>query len=58
MTFGNLDSDDDMYQYDSSEFNYIGFDELPSFTFDEMTSFTERHSPSKLAEKIRTGRGA
>ena len=28
ITFGNLDSEDDVYQYDSSEFQYIGFDEL------------------------------
>jgi hypothetical protein len=26
-----LDSEDDVYQYDSSEFQYIGFDELTSF---------------------------
>ena len=31
ITFGNLDSEDDVYQYDSSEFQYIGFDELTSF---------------------------
>jgi hypothetical protein len=30
ITFGNLDSEDDVYQYDSSEFQYIGFDELTS----------------------------
>ena len=32
ITFGYLDSEDDVYQYDSSEFQYIGFDELTSFT--------------------------
>ncbi len=32
ITFGNLDSEDDVYQYDSSEFQYIGFDELTSFS--------------------------
>ena len=32
ITFGNLDSDDDMFQYDSAEFQFIGFDELTSFT--------------------------
>jgi predicted phage terminase large subunit-like protein len=32
ITFGNLDSEDDVYQYDSSEFQYIAFDELTSFS--------------------------
>src|SRR5262249_20880371 len=32
ITFGNLDSKGDVYQYDSSEFQYIGFDELTSFS--------------------------
>jgi hypothetical protein len=32
LTFGYLDSDDDRYQYQSSEFQYIGFDELTQFT--------------------------
>src|SRR5262249_8586418 len=32
ISFGYLDSEDDAYQYDSSEFQYIGFDELTSFT--------------------------
>ena len=32
ITFGNLDREDDIYQYDSSEFQYIGFDELTSFS--------------------------
>jgi predicted phage terminase large subunit-like protein len=30
--FGYLDHDDDAYQYDSAEFQYVGFDELTSFT--------------------------
>ena len=29
---GYLDSHDDVYQYDSSEFQFIGFDELTSFS--------------------------
>ena len=32
ITFGNLDREDDVYQYDSSEFQYIGFDEVTSFS--------------------------
>src|SRR3984893_17655613 len=37
LTFGNLDSDDDMYQYDSAEFQFVGFDELTSFTEGQYT---------------------
>jgi hypothetical protein len=32
ISFGYLDSDDDVYQYDSSEFQLVGFDELTSFS--------------------------
>ena len=31
-SMGYLDSHDDVYQYDSSEFQFIGFDELTSFS--------------------------
>lgn len=42
LTFGNLDSEDDVYQYDSSEFQYIGFDELTSFTKPQYTYLFSR----------------
>jgi predicted phage terminase large subunit-like protein len=42
ITFGNLDSEDDAYQYDSSEFQYIGFDELTSFTEPQYTYLFSR----------------
>jgi len=42
ITFGNLDSEDDVYQYDSSEFRYIGFDELTSFTERQYTYLFSR----------------
>lgn len=32
LTFGYLDHDDDIYRYQSSEFQFIGFDELTQFT--------------------------
>jgi hypothetical protein len=41
ITFGNLDSDDDVYQYDSSEFQFIGFDELTSFTERQYWSYPD-----------------
>jgi predicted phage terminase large subunit-like protein len=42
ITFGNLDSEDDVYQYDSSEFQYIGFDELTSFSDRQYTYLFSR----------------
>jgi predicted phage terminase large subunit-like protein len=42
ITFGNLDSDDDVYQYDSSEFQLIGFDELTSFSERQYTYLFSR----------------
>jgi predicted phage terminase large subunit-like protein len=47
VTFGNLDSDDDAYQYDSSEFQYIGFDELTSFTERQYTYLFSRLRTTK-----------
>src|ERR1700730_17264461 len=32
ITFGYLDCEEDVYQYDSSEFGFVGFDELTSFS--------------------------
>jgi predicted phage terminase large subunit-like protein len=42
ITFGNLDSEDDVYQYDSSEFQFIGFDELTSFSERQYTYLFSR----------------
>jgi len=42
VTFGNLDAEDDVYQYDSSEFQFIGFDELTSFTEAQYTYLFSR----------------
>jgi predicted phage terminase large subunit-like protein len=42
ITFGNLDSEDDVYQYDSSEFQYIGFDEATSFNERQYTYLFSR----------------
>ena len=42
LTFGNLDAEDDVYQYDSSEFQYIGFDELTSFSDRQYTYLFSR----------------
>src|SRR6202051_69790 len=42
ITFGNLDSEDDVYQFDSSEFQYIGFDELTSFSERQYTYLFSR----------------
>jgi predicted phage terminase large subunit-like protein len=47
ITFGNLDSDDDVYQYDSSEFQFIGFDELTSFTEAQYTYLFSRLRTTK-----------
>ena len=47
LTFGNLDSDEDVFQYDSSEFQYIGFDELTSFTERQYTYLFSRLRTTK-----------
>src|SRR6266851_7339451 len=47
LTFGNLDSEDDVYQYDSSEFQYIGFDELTSFSERQYTYLFSRLRTTK-----------
>jgi len=47
ITFGNLDSDDDVYQYDSSEFQFVGFDELTSFTERQYTYLFSRLRSTK-----------
>jgi len=47
ITFGNIDSEDDVYQYDSSEFQYIGFDELTSFSERQYTYLFSRLRTTK-----------
>jgi predicted phage terminase large subunit-like protein len=47
ITFGNLDSEDDVYQYDSSEYQYIGFDELTSFSERQYTYLFSRLRTTK-----------
>jgi predicted phage terminase large subunit-like protein len=47
ITFGNLDSEDDVYQYDSSEFQYIAFDELTSFSERQYTYLFSRLRTTK-----------
>jgi hypothetical protein len=47
ITFGNLDSEDDVYQYDSSEFQFIGFDELTSFSEGQYTYLFSRLRATK-----------
>ena len=42
ITFGNLDSEDDVYKYDSSEYQFIGFDELTSFSERQYTYLFSR----------------
>jgi predicted phage terminase large subunit-like protein len=47
ITFGNCDSEDDVYQYDSSEFQFIGFDELTSFSERQYTYLFSRLRTTK-----------
>jgi predicted phage terminase large subunit-like protein len=47
VSFGYLDSDDDVYQYDSAEFQFIGFDELTSFTEPQYTYLFSRLRTTK-----------
>jgi predicted phage terminase large subunit-like protein len=47
ITFGYLDSEDDVYQYDSSEFQFIGFDELTSFSERQYTYLFSRLRTTK-----------
>ena len=42
LTFGNLDSENDVYQYDSAEYQFIGFDELSSFSERQYTYLFSR----------------
>lgn len=58
ITFGYLDRDDDVYQYQSSEFQYIAFDELTQFTrfqYTYLISRCRRKQGSKVPLRIRSG---
>ena len=47
ITFGNLDSEEDVFQYDSSEFQFIGFDELTSVSERQYTYLFSRLRTTK-----------
>lgn len=58
VTFGYLESEDDKYRYQSSEFNYIAFDELTQFTETQYTyllSRLRRLKGSEIPSKQRAG---
>lgn len=42
LTFGYMESENDKYNYQSSEFQFIGFDELSHFTFTQYTYMFSR----------------
>jgi predicted phage terminase large subunit-like protein len=55
LTFGYLDAEDDVYQYDSSEYQLIGFDELTSFSerqytylFSRLRTTTDNRVPLRM----------
>ena len=47
VAFGHIQHDDDIYNYQSSEFHYVGFDELTQFTEEQ---YTYMHSRTRRAE--------
>jgi hypothetical protein len=57
IQFGHLEYDSDVRKYDSAEYNYIGFDELTSFTeYQYLYMFSRcRSSSSGLPSIIRSG---
>jgi len=42
LAFGNMESEKDKYRYQSSAYQYIGFDELPQFTETQYTYLSSR----------------
>jgi hypothetical protein len=57
LAFGYLDNDTDVYQYQSSEFQFIGFDELTQFTEFQYTylfSRLRRGSTSNVPLRMRS----
>lgn len=58
LTFGYLDTENDKYQYQSSEFQFIGFDELSQFTLTQFTylySRLRRLKNSDVPVRMRAG---
>lgn len=57
MNFGHIEYDSDVRKYDSAEYNYVGFDELTSFTeYMYLYMFSRcRSSSPKLPAIIRSG---
>jgi hypothetical protein len=57
MQFGHLEYDSDVRKYDTAEYNYIGFDELTSFTeYMYLYMFSRcRSSSPKLPAIVRSG---
>ncbi len=58
LTFGYLATKDDHYQYQSSEFHYIGFDELTQFPENQyryLFSRLRRESGSRIPIRMRSG---
>ena len=50
IVFGYLQNEDDKYQYQSAEFQYIGFDELTQFTETQYSfMFSRLRKPSRLS---------
>src|SRR5256885_7901003 len=43
LTFGYLDNENDVYRYQSAEFQYVGFDELTQFTDRKSTRLNSSH---------------
>lgn len=62
LTFGYLETDRDKYRYQSSEFQFIGFDELTQFTSEQYTYMFSRlrrlkHIPVPLRMRAATNPG-
>lgn len=58
LKFGYLDNENDIYNYQSSEFQFIGFDELTHFTENQYTymfSRLRKLENSKIPLRIRAG---
>lgn len=58
LSFGHLESENDKYKYQSSEFQFIGFDELSQFTETQYTylfSRLRRLKNSKIPIRMRAG---
>lgn len=57
LTFGYLESEDDVYQYQGAEFQFVGFDELTQFTkfqYTYLLSRVRRVSGSDIPLRVRS----